>query len=57
LEAHVISAAGDVARRVPDALRRPVELIMFDWDGTAVPDRKTAVPHARNHEAGAASAW
>ncbi len=40
----MISAAGDVARRVPDALRDRFELIVFDWDGTAVPDRKTAVP-------------
>jgi len=40
----VISAASDVARRVPDALRHRFELIVFDWDGTAVPDRKTAVP-------------
>lgn len=40
----MISAAGDVARRLPDALRHRFELIVFDWDGTAVPDRKTAVP-------------
>lgn len=40
----MISAAGDVARRMPDALRHRFELIVFDWDGTAVPDRKTAVP-------------
>jgi hypothetical protein len=40
----MISAARDVARRLPDALRHRFELIMFDWDGTAVPDRKTAVP-------------
>ena len=29
---------------LPGALRRRFELLVFDWDGTAVPDRATAVP-------------
>lgn len=29
---------------LPPALRRRFELIAFDWDGTAVPDRRTAMP-------------
>ena len=30
--------------RLPQALQRRFELIIFDWDGTAVPDRRTPVP-------------
>ncbi len=29
---------------LPQALRRRFELVIFDWDGTAVPDRQTPVP-------------
>ncbi len=29
---------------LPQALHRRFELIIFDWDGTAVPDRQTPVP-------------
>lgn len=28
----------------PDALDKPFQAIIFDWDGTAVPDRTTPVP-------------
>jgi hydroxymethylpyrimidine pyrophosphatase-like HAD family hydrolase len=30
--------------RLPETLRRAFDLIIFDWDGTAVPDRAAAVP-------------
>jgi hydroxymethylpyrimidine pyrophosphatase-like HAD family hydrolase len=29
---------------LPEELRRCFDLIIFDWDGTAVPDRRTSVP-------------
>jgi len=31
-------------KSLPQALQRRFDLIIFDWDGTAVPDRRTAVP-------------
>jgi hypothetical protein len=40
----VINAADGVAPSVPPTLRDRFELIVFDWDGTAVPDRDTPVP-------------
>jgi hypothetical protein len=40
----VINVADSVAPSVPPALRDRFELIVFDWDGTAVPDRNTPVP-------------
>jgi hypothetical protein len=40
----VINAADGVAPSVPPALGDRFELIVFDWDGTAVPDRTTPVP-------------
>ena len=40
----MIGAAGDVGRGVPGTLRGRFELIIFDWDGTAVPGRTAAVP-------------
>lgn len=40
----MIGAAADAERRLPDALRDRFEFIVFDWDGTAVPDRNAAVP-------------
>lgn len=33
-----------MARALPKSLRRRFEALIFDWDGTAVPDRVTAVP-------------
>ena len=40
----MINAADGVAPSVPPALRDRFELIVYDWDGTAVPDRNTPVP-------------
>jgi hypothetical protein len=40
----VIGVVGDIRRVVPETLRGRFELIIFDWDGTAVPDRARAVP-------------
>ncbi len=38
------AAGGTQAPHLPDALHRRYELLIFDWDGTAVPDRAAGVP-------------